>query len=98
VRLASALNTDLDWLREHTRYLQRATEWEWIASGSPLVREVASKTSDIAGDGTTTATVLAASIMKEGLKLVAACMNPMDLNRVIDIAVTAVVKYIQLRS
>ena len=48
-----------------------------------------------AGDGTTTATVLAASIMKEGLKLVAAGMNPMDLKRGIDIAVTAVVKDIE---
>src|SRR4249920_2756742 len=60
--------------------------------GAQMVREVASKTNDIAGDGTTTATVLAASIMKEGLKLVAAGMNPMDLKRGIDIAVTAVVK------
>src|SRR5258708_31264031 len=49
--------------------------------GAQMVREVASKTSDNAGDGTTTATVLAASIMKEGLKLVAAGMNPMDLKR-----------------
>src|SRR3954469_14509742 len=47
--------------------------------GAQMVREVASKTNDLAGDGTTTATVLAASIMKEGLKLVAAGMNPMDL-------------------
>src|SRR6202050_4518520 len=60
--------------------------------GTQMVREVASKTNDLAGDGTTTATVLAASIMKEGLKLVAAGMNPMDLKRGIDIAVTAVVK------
>ena len=66
--------------------------------GARMVREVASKTSDIAGDGTTTATVLAASIMKEGLKLVAAGMNPMDLKRGIEIAVTAVVKDIQHRS
>jgi chaperonin GroEL len=49
--------------------------------GAQMVREVASKTSDNAGDGTTTATVLTASIMKEGLKLVAAGMNPMDLKR-----------------
>ena len=55
--------------------------------GAQMVREVASKTNDLAGDGTTTATVLAASIMKEGLKLVAAGMNPMDLKRGIDIAV-----------
>src|SRR5277367_4203361 len=60
--------------------------------GAQMVREVASKTNDLAGDGTTTATVLAASIMKEGLKLVAAGMNPMDLKRGIDIAVKAVVK------
>src|SRR6202163_5088018 len=59
--------------------------------GAQMVREVASKTNDAAGDGTTTATVLAASIMKEGIKLVAAGMNPMDLKRGIDIAVTAVV-------
>src|SRR5271168_4779548 len=63
--------------------------------GAQMVREVASKTADLAGDGTTTATVLAASIMKEGLKLVAAGMNPMDLKRGIDIAVTAVVKDIE---
>src|ERR1700726_998603 len=66
--------------------------------GAQMVREVASKTSDLAGDGTTTATVLAASIMKEGIKLVAAGMNPMDLKRGIDIAVTAVVKDIERRS
>jgi chaperonin GroL len=66
--------------------------------GAQMVREVASKTSDLAGDGTTTATVLAASIMKEGIKLVAAGMNPMDLKRGIDIAVSAVVKDIERRS
>ncbi|MGC1575327.1 MAG: chaperonin GroEL, partial [Beijerinckiaceae bacterium] len=66
--------------------------------GAQMVREVASKTSDLAGDGTTTATVLAASIMKEGIKLVAAGMNPMDLKRGIDIAVTAVVKDVERRS
>src|ERR1700686_5089773 len=66
--------------------------------GAQMVREVASKTNDLAGDGTTTATVLAASIMKEGLKLVAAGMNPMDLKRGIDIAVAAVVKDIEKRS
>ncbi|HZY13025.1 MAG TPA: TCP-1/cpn60 chaperonin family protein, partial [Beijerinckiaceae bacterium] len=49
--------------------------------GAQMVREVASKTNDLAGDGTTTATVLAASIMKEGIKLVASGMNPMDLKR-----------------
>src|SRR5271169_4474495 len=66
--------------------------------GAQMVREVASRTSDKAGDGTTTATVLATAIMKEGIKLVAAGMNPMDLKRGIDIAVTAVVKDIERRS
>ncbi len=66
--------------------------------GAQMVREVASKTNDLAGDGTTTATVLAASIMREGLKLVAAGMNPMDLKRGIDIATTAVVKDIEKRA
>jgi chaperonin GroEL len=66
--------------------------------GAQMVREVASKTHDLAGDGTTTATVLAASIIREGLKLVAAGMNPMDLRRGIDIAVAAVVKDIERRS
>jgi len=66
--------------------------------GAQMVREVASKTNDLAGDGTTTATVLAASIMREGLKLVAAGINPMDLKRGIDIAVTAVVKDIEKRA
>src|SRR6187397_2448088 len=60
--------------------------------GAQMVREVASKTSDIAGNGTTTATVLAQSIVKEGVKLVAAGMNPMDLKRGIDLAVGEVVK------
>jgi chaperonin GroEL len=59
--------------------------------GAQMVREVASKTNDIAGDGTTTATVLAAAIVREGAKAVAAGMNPMDLKRGIDRAVTAVV-------
>jgi len=66
--------------------------------GAQMVREVASKTNDLAGDGTTTATVLAASIMREGLKLVAAGLNPMDLKRGIDIAVSAVVKDIGARA
>ncbi len=66
--------------------------------GAQMVREVASKTNDLAGDGTTTATVLAAAIMKEGLKLVAAGMNPMDLKRGIDLAVTAVVADIKMRA
>src|SRR4029434_11089323 len=59
--------------------------------GAQMVREVASKTNDLAGDGTTTATVLAASIIREGAKSVAAGMNPMDLKRGIDLAVEAVV-------
>src|SRR5208282_2435702 len=66
--------------------------------GAQMVREVAQKTNDLAGDGTTTATVLAAAIVKEGVKSVAAGMNPMDLKRGIDIAVTAVVKDIERRS
>ena len=59
--------------------------------GAQLIREVASKQSDAAGDGTTTATILAASIVREGIKAVAAGMNPMDLKRGIDLAVLAVV-------
>jgi chaperonin GroEL len=59
--------------------------------GAQMVREVASKTNDIAGDGTTTATVLAQSIVREGCKAVAAGMNPMDLKRGVDMAVDAVV-------
>ena len=66
--------------------------------GAQMVREVASKTNDLAGDGTTTATVLAASIMKEGIKLVASGMNPMDLKRGIDIAVAAVIKDLEKRA
>jgi len=59
--------------------------------GAQMVREVASKTNDVAGDGTTTATVLAQSIVKEGAKAVAAGMNPMDLKRGIDTAVEEVI-------
>src|SRR5213082_156455 len=59
--------------------------------GAQMVREVASKTSTVAGDGTTTATVLAHAIVREGVKAVAAGMNPMDLRRGIDLAVEAVV-------
>ena len=59
--------------------------------GAQMVKEVASKTSDVAGDGTTTATVLAQSMLQEGLKAVAAGMNPMDLKRGIDKAVIATV-------
>jgi chaperonin GroEL len=60
--------------------------------GAQMLREVASKTNDLAGDGTTTATVLAQAIVKEGAKAVASGMNPMDLKRGIDLAVDAVVK------
>ncbi|MET4635429.1 MULTISPECIES: chaperonin GroEL [Kaistia] len=66
--------------------------------GAQLVREVASKTNDKAGDGTTTATVLAQAIVKEGAKFVAAGMNPMDLKRGIDMAVTEAVKDLVARS
>ncbi len=66
--------------------------------GAQMVREVASKTSDIAGDGTTTATVLAAAIVREGAKSVAAGMNPMDLKRGIDLAVEAIVADLQKNS
>jgi chaperonin GroEL len=66
--------------------------------GAQMVREVASKTSDVAGDGTTTATVLAAAIVKEGSKAVAAGMNPMDLKRGIDLAVETVVEELKKNS
>ncbi|TRW18142.1 chaperonin GroEL [Glacieibacterium frigidum] len=66
--------------------------------GAQMVREVASKTNDIAGDGTTTATVLAQAIVREGMKSVAAGMNPMDLKRGIDMAVIAVVADLKVRS
>jgi chaperonin GroEL len=66
--------------------------------GAQMVREVAQKTNDMAGDGTTTATVLAQAIVKEGAKSVAAGMNPMDLKRGVEIAVAAVVKDIEKRS
>src|SRR5476651_2159646 len=66
--------------------------------GAQMVREVAQKTNDIAGDGTTTATVLAQAIVREGAKSVAAGMNPMDLKRGIEIAVTAVVKDLERRA
>ncbi len=66
--------------------------------GAQLVREVASKTNDLAGDGTTTATVLAQSIVREGAKAVAAGMNPMDLKRGVDLAVEAVVKDVRDRT
>ena len=66
--------------------------------GAQMVREVASKTNDTAGDGTTTATVLAHAIVKEGIKYVSAGMNPMDLKRGIDLAVLAAVKDIEARA
>ena len=66
--------------------------------GAQMVREVASKTSDVAGDGTTTATVLAQAIVREGSKAVAAGMNPMDLKRGIDRAVSAVVDELKKRT
>src|SRR5439155_4015873 len=63
--------------------------------GAQMVKEVASKTSDVAGDGTTTATVLAQAIYLEGAKLVAAGANPMDIKRGIDLSVEAVVKHLK---
>ena len=66
--------------------------------GAQMVREVASKTNDLAGDGTTTATVLAQAIVREGVKAVAAGMNPMDVKRGIDLAVDAVVEDVKKRS
>src|SRR5512145_2918068 len=66
--------------------------------GAQMVREVASKTSDVAGDGTTTATVLAQAIVQEGMKFVAAGMNPMDLKRGIDKAVEGVVEQLKKQS
>src|SRR5579863_8763889 len=66
--------------------------------GAQMVREVASKTNDVAGDGTTTAIVLTAAIVREGAKSVAAGMNPMDLKRGIDLAVSAVVEDIKKRA
>src|SRR5437868_14577255 len=66
--------------------------------GAQMVKEVASRTSDLAGDGTTTATVLAQAIVHEGSKAVAAGMNPMDLKRGVDMAVEAIVEEIKKRS
>ena len=63
--------------------------------GAQMVREVASKTSDVAGDGTTTATVLAQAIYREGLKNVTAGANPMDLKRGIDLAVSKIIDYLK---
>jgi chaperonin GroEL len=66
--------------------------------GAQMIREVASKTNDVAGDGTTTATILAQAIVREGVRAVAAGMNPMDLRRGVNLAVSAVVADIQKRS
>ena len=66
--------------------------------GAQIVKEAASKTSDVAGDGTTTATVLAQAVVREGMKYVAAGMNPMDLKRGIDKAVTALVEELKKAS
>ena len=66
--------------------------------GAQMVREVAIKTSDVAGDGTTTATVLAQAIVREGIRSVAAGMNPMDLKRGIDMAVSAVIEDVKARA
>src|SRR5712675_2993082 len=76
--------------------IELADRWENM--GAQMVKEVASKTSDLAGDGTTTATVLAQTIVHEGARAAAAGMNPMDLKRGIDRAVEAVVKDIEKRS
>src|SRR5579875_2805475 len=66
--------------------------------GAQMLREVATKTNDIAGDGTTTATVLAQAIVREGAKGVAAGLNPMDLKRGVDAAVNAVVEELKART
>src|SRR6202034_844135 len=66
--------------------------------GAQMVREVATRTNDLAGDGTTTATVLAQALVREGVKAVAAGLNPMDLKRGIDLAVAAVVEDLKKRS
>src|ERR1700760_3729333 len=66
--------------------------------GAQMIREVAQKTNDLAGDGTTTATILAQAIVREGVRAVAAGLNPMDLKRGIDIAVAAVVDDVKKRS
>ncbi len=66
--------------------------------GAQMLREVASKTSDLAGDGTTTATVLAQAIVREGAKAVAAGLNPMDLKRGIDLATAAIIKNLHKKS
>src|ERR1039457_7189032 len=75
-----------------------AKEIELENMGAQMVRTVASRTSDQAGDGTTTATVLAAAIVREGCKAVAAGMNPMDLKRGVDLAVEAIVEHLKTNS
>src|ERR1044072_3376459 len=75
-----------------------AKEIELDDKFAQMGRQVAQKTSDLAGDGTTTATVLAHAIVKEGAKAVAAGMNPMDLKRGIDLAIETVVKHLQKNS
>src|ERR1700739_472939 len=75
--------------------IQLADKFENL--GAQMVREVASKTNDVPGDGTTTAPVLAQAIVREGVKSVAAGMNPMDLKRGIDLAVEAVVADLKRR-
>src|SRR5499425_801323 len=70
----------------------------WENMGAQMVREVASKTSDLAGDGTTTATVLSHAMVREGAKAVAAGMNPMDVKRGIDLAVEKAVEDLKARS
>lgn len=66
--------------------------------GAQMLREVASRTSDVAGDGTTTATVLAQAIVREGIKAIASGMNPMDLKRGIDLAVEAIVAQLKTQA
>lgn len=66
--------------------------------GAQMLREVASRTSDVAGDGTTTATVLAQAIVREGVKAIASGMNPMDLKRGIDLAVEAIVAQLKIHA
>src|SRR5262245_26793138 len=74
---------------------QNELEYKFENMGAQMVRQVATKTNDLAGDGTTTATVLAHSIVKDGAKAVAAGMNPMDLKRGVDLAVAEVVADLQ---
>jgi chaperonin GroEL len=84
--------------KEMARAPKAAAKIKTTMGNGRMVREVASKTNDIAGDGTTTATVLARAIVREGSKSVADGMNPMDLKRGIETAVEAVVADIKKRS